>query len=416
MRAIGAELSERIIPELSSADAIERANFARLVLQNLAADIDILPEVATELVPAIRTAITDSLRELPADALGDQLEAWRTILAAIPAEQGLASQREVVALRRLAATITRRLSDVMREGAATSAQSKIEAALMRLGSIDHRWLTTYDAAISRSASATPADAGTATTGNTAGPSASVATVTAYLRRAFPASPQICATEVVSIPGGRSKKTFFIGIGGTDLLPAKAVIRQDYALKYEGTKVRDEYQPLVKLSAMGLPVPRPLHLEAGESEIGPPFMLVERLTGSAPGSYFGLKTPCPGAFRDLARMLAALHRTLPAELGLAASRPDENGLETLVDQYEAKWRTNATRPSPLVDYAYAWARPRSQARSGHAGGRSRGLRPVQFPDRQRSPHGGARLGVRACRRSGPRISVSPGLCGRRHGLA
>jgi aminoglycoside phosphotransferase (APT) family kinase protein len=355
MRAISDELSERIIPELRSADAIERANFARLLLQNLAADIDILPEVAAELVPAIRAAISNSLRELPADGFGDEVEAWHTALAQIPAEQGLASQREVAALRRLAATITRRLSDVVREGTTPSVQSKIETALTRLGSIDHRWLTTYDSATSRSASATPGAAGPSTSSTPTGPEPSVTTVTAYLRRTFPRSPQISATEVVPIPGGRSKKTLFITIGGTDVLPAAAVIRQDYALKYEGTKVRDEYQPLARLSAMGLPVPRPLHLEASESEIGPPFMLVERLKGSAPGSYFGLKTPCPGAFRDLARMLAALHRAAPAELGFAASSPDANGLESLIDQYEAKWRTNATRPSPLVDYAYAWAR-------------------------------------------------------------
>ncbi len=355
MRAIGEELSERVIPELRSADAIERANFARLVLQNLAADIDVLPEVAAELVPAFRAAISDTLDELSAAAFGGKIEGWRAALQGIATEHGLACQREVAALRGLSATIARHAADVVREGAAPAAQSRIEASLARLGSIDHRWLTTYDSASSRAVAAAPASAGEATARTAGGPSPTAATVTAYLRRAFPQSRQIAASEVVSIPGGRSKKTFFITISGTDALPAAAVIRQDYALKYEGTKVRDEYQPLAKLSAMGLPVPRPLHLEAAESEMGPPFMLVERLKGTAPGSYFGLKTPCPGAFRDLARMLASLHRTAPAELGFVDVSTAANGLESLIDQYEQKWRTNATRASPLVDYAYAWAR-------------------------------------------------------------
>ena len=356
MRAIGAELSERIIPELSSADAIERANFSRLVLQNLAADIDVLPEVAAELVPAIRTAIAEALQELPPVAFGDRIDAWHKALQDVPSERGLGCQREVAALRSLGAEIARGAADVVRERTAGAGQSKIEAALARLGSIDHRWLTTYDSACNRPVAPAPASSGrTEQPSTAAGPSPTVATVTAYLQRAFPQSPQIAATEVIPIPGGRSKKTFFITIGGTEVLPTAMVIRQDYALRYEGTKVRDEYQPLAKLSAMGLPVPRPLLLEAAESEIGPPFMLVERLRGTAPGSYFGLKTPCPGAFRDLARMLASLHRTAPAELGFAAGSATANGLESLIDQYELKWRTNATKASPLVDYAYAWAR-------------------------------------------------------------
>jgi len=95
---------------------------------------------------------------------------------------------------------------------------------------------------------------------------------------------------VPIPGGRSKKTFFISLTGSATLPTEVVMRQDYALRYEGTKVRDEYTPLVKLAALGLAVPRPLLLEAEDSELGPPFILVERLRGTPPGSYFGCARP------------------------------------------------------------------------------------------------------------------------------
>ena len=364
MRAIGEELSERIIPELRTADAIERANFARLVLQNLAADIDVLPDVAVELVPAFRAAISAALDELPASAFGQAIREWRETLQAIPAEQGLACQREIAALRGLGSVIARQAADVVRKGAARAEQAKIEAALAKLGSIDHRWLTTYDSASKRPTGAAATSAAEAMPKRAAGPSPTVATVTAFLRRTFPRSPEIAATDVVSIPGGRSKKTFFVTISGTDALPADVVIRQDYALKYVGTKVRDEYQPLVQLADVGLAVPRPFQLGATESEIGPPFMLVERLKGTAPGSYFGLKTPCPGAFRDLARMLASLHRTPPADLGFA-DVPATNGLESLIDQYELKWRTNATKPSPLVDYAYAWARNEARREPGQA---------------------------------------------------
>jgi aminoglycoside phosphotransferase (APT) family kinase protein len=133
------------------------------------------------------------------------------------------------------------------------------------------------------------------------------------------------------------------------------MRQDYALRYEGTKVRDEHRPLQRLAEAKLPVPRPLLLESSESELGPPFMFVERLPGSAPGSYFRLQARCPDAFRDLARMLAGLHRLAPAELGFPVGETPERNLERIIEQYEKKWRDNAMTPSPLIDYAYSWAR-------------------------------------------------------------
>ncbi|MET0984244.1 MAG: phosphotransferase family protein, partial [Steroidobacteraceae bacterium] len=255
-----------------------------------------------------------------------------------------------------AGRIVRELTDHVSKPGAQASAAVIEPLLTRLGSVDFRWLTAYEAARAEQLKAatqpsTPeAPAAAAST-----PDITSESATRYLRAHFPAEPQIEATAVVPIPGGRSKKTFFITIHGTSALPTDVVMRQDYALRYEGTKVRDEYQPLARLAEFGLPVPKPLHLEAQESDLGPPFILVERLRGSAPGSYFGLQSPCPGAFRDLARMLAKLHRVDPAELGFKVGPNPECSLEQLIGQYEKKWRDNAVKPSPLIDYAYSWAR-------------------------------------------------------------
>jgi aminoglycoside phosphotransferase (APT) family kinase protein len=106
--------------------------------------------------------------------------------------------------------------------------------------------------------------------------------------------------------------------------------------------------------MGLPVPTPLHLEAAASELGPPFILVNRLSGKPPGSYFSQAVNCPTAFRQLAAMLGRLHRLDPVSLGFEPAEPGKDYLLSLIHLYQGKWRENATRPSPVVDYAYGWA--------------------------------------------------------------
>ena len=354
MRAISEELATRIIPDLRSGDAIERATLARAILCDLAADLDVLPGLAPERAAAFRRSIAAALTRLAEAGSAAQADRWRATLAGIPAESGLSAQREIAALRTLAAQMARELADAERAGPQGEA---VADALRELAATDAGWLAAYGAAAAKPAAApAAAPAGiAAVVPAAAGGSMTTEALTTYLRRTFPRTPQITATEVTQIPGGRSKKTYFVTLSGSDTLPERVVIRQDYALKYEGTKVTEEYTPLEKLAAAGLPVPRPWHLERAESEVGPPFMIVARLPGAAPGTYFGLQKPCPGAFRDMARMLAVLHRMPAAELGFASRAGADGSLEALVDRYERKWRDNATRASPLIDYAYAWAR-------------------------------------------------------------
>jgi aminoglycoside phosphotransferase (APT) family kinase protein len=355
MRAIGEELAQRVIPELKSADAIERATFARLVLEQLAADLDVLPSVADDLAGEFRTVLSRSIGSLPRESIDGRGRELAEELASIPTETDLARQREIAALRELASRIVRRLADRSAGRISSEEDAKVASILADLGSIDYRWLTTYDSARKARLASEPAESGNDTAVSPSAEPVTTDSVTRYLRRQFPQQANIAATEVVPIPGGRSKKTFFITLSGTEAFPAQVVMRQDYALKYEGTKVRDEYPPLAKLAALDLPVPRPLHLESEESEVGPPFLLVDRLKGSPPGSYFGLKSQCPGAFRDVARMLAKLHQMKPAELGFSLGGGPQESLINLIGRYEKKWRDNATKPSPLIDYAYSWAR-------------------------------------------------------------
>jgi aminoglycoside phosphotransferase (APT) family kinase protein len=348
MRAIGQEITQRIVPELTSADALERANFARLVLQNLAADLDVLPRAAAKVAPALRRAIAATLAA--ADGVDPVLEECRARLSGIREETGAGMARELSALRDLAGQVLRRLSDGS-DAAGRFDQPALHAAVAELGRCDADWIAGYDDACAAEAGALTPDAAP---GQSVAERVSIDNFNAYLRRRFPSSADAVAADLVPIPGGRSKKTFFVRISGVDALPGNLVMRQDFALKYAGTRVADEYRPLLALADLGLPVPRPFHLENESSELGPPFMLVERLRGRAPGTYFGISTPCPAAFRDLAAMLAKLHRVEPATLGMERASDGTDSMRQLIGQYQAKWRENATRASPVVDYAYGWA--------------------------------------------------------------
>jgi aminoglycoside phosphotransferase (APT) family kinase protein len=276
------------------------------------------------------------------------LSGFHADLARIRGETGSAVANELVALRDLASRVLRCLVD--RPGGTGTATIPAVAAI---GRCDADWIAAYDAACAAAAGAPSADA--TGTGEPAAPEpVSVENFNAYMRRRFPANREATTVEVIPIPGGRSKKTFFVGITGIDSLPRELVMRQDFALKYASTRVADEYRPLVALSGLGLPVPRPLHLESETSELGPPFMLVDRLRGRPPGTYFGIGTACRGAFLELARMLARLHRIDLESLGMTRPAAGTDSMRELIRQYQAKWRESATRASPVVDYAYAWA--------------------------------------------------------------
>ncbi|MCY4425440.1 MAG: phosphotransferase family protein [Halieaceae bacterium] len=357
LRAVSEQLKQQIVPNLTAADAIERATLSIQVLEHLAADFDTLAQVAVDYTPELRGRLTEALASLPRETFPELLDSWRSRLGEIAPETDLACQREIRALRDLSSQILRTCADQYDALPEGDTQAAISTVAVSLGTQDKRLLDAVAAA--RSAQLNKGQGNNARQGTESATPASVdltpEAVTAYLRRHYPDSPGIQATQVESIPGGRSKKTWFISLENTEALPADLVMRQDYQLHYEGTKVRDEYEPLLKFSGLGLPVPAPLLLESEETSLGQPFLLMERLEGSPPGSYFGLRDKCPGAFADLANTLAKIHQVNPAELGFTSDGAPEQSLSRLIDSYQEKWRTNSNKPSPIIDYAYSWAR-------------------------------------------------------------
>jgi aminoglycoside phosphotransferase (APT) family kinase protein len=343
LQTTAAELKGRLTGEATSSDVIERLAFAGNALEHFAADLAVVPALLPEIRDDYRAAITAAL------AYTAEPESWRSALEAVPAEDGLGAQRELLALRDLAGRIIRELSDTGadRETAAHEAQ-------LRLGRLDFDWLQRFEKAkAARAATKVEGEEGAE-----AAPDHGLTPekVTAYLRRHFPNSPAIEAVRVSTVPGGRSKRTTAVTLANTDELPLDLIMRQDFILKYAGQSIRNEVTPLRKLADHGLPVPEPLHVELDETELGGPFFLTPRAKGAPAGTFFGPQLSAPGAVADVAVALAKLHSIPPEDIGLERPQGDPRSLvRDLIDRYWTIWRTNSTRGSAQVDYAYALAR-------------------------------------------------------------
>lgn len=348
LRAVAQRLADRIVPALQSPESVEDMNFARMVLDYLAADLDVSSALLRDLREPYRQAIAAAL-----DTFADSqaVAPYREALQAIERQDGLAAQREVAALRDLAGRVIRELSAAQRGVGPAAA-----AAIRELGRLDFQWLTLYDEAL-RARLANPA--GDATGGMApAGSDGSLAPecVTEYLRAAFPNSRAILATEVSVVPGGKSKRTVAITVANTAELPAQLIMRQDLVLKYAARSVINEVEPLKRLRALGLPVPSPLYTETGVTGVGGPFYLMERLSGAPIGDFYGPSRACPNSVAAIARAFARLHSLDPAEVGLQVTGADPRELvRARIEDYWKTWRENTTRGSALIDYAYAWAR-------------------------------------------------------------
>ncbi|HLY55821.1 MAG TPA: phosphotransferase family protein [Stellaceae bacterium] len=328
LRRIVDDIDAFIRPGLRSGDAAERAAFAGLVLSRLAADGDRAPAALARMKDQFAAEIARS-----AALLGDQ--------DPVPADEvpGAAAE-QVFALRTILAGLLRRLSSA---GGDAAIQERLEAIF----ALEARWHAALSAA--------PADVRPV---RDAPPSVYLRvtpeSVTDYLRRRFPQTPEITAVSVEILPGGRSKKTIFISIDGADRLPARVVMRQDTGMTHMGTAVVEEVPILRALAESGLPIPEILHVEAIETVLGPPFLLMRRLPGAPTGDFTAFAGVDPEFVAGAASALARLHAIDPRTAGFADAAGE---LRRRVDAAWRQWRDNAIEPSPLIDFAFHWVSER-----------------------------------------------------------
>jgi aminoglycoside phosphotransferase (APT) family kinase protein len=135
----------------------------------------------------------------------------------------------------------------------------------------------------------------------------------YLRRHPLGGAATTVREARLLAGGRCKLTALVEQRGAQQLPETFILRQDWHAGATDTSVAAEHELLNRLAGAGLRVPRSLLLEAADSEVGEPFILVERMPGKPEGGLF--EPPRSTALaRQLAEQLGRLHALPAAEFG------------------------------------------------------------------------------------------------------
>ena len=162
----------------------------------------------------------------------------------------------------------------------------------------------------------------------------------YLTQRFPGAGLRLRT-CVAVPGGRSKITVMMTIEPNALLPTELVVRLDRAASAQGTRVGDEFSVLQALHGAGVRAPQPLWLEADREPLGAPFLVMRRSIGTAPGDYWSAGRASPALCRDLAALLADVHRpdAVIAWPGAAAAARD--CVCEMLQVYRERWRSNTS---------------------------------------------------------------------------
>jgi len=176
---------------------------------------------------------------------------------------------------------------------------------------------------------------------------SVAEATEVVRQHL--GPSLVATSVTRASAGNGQETWLVDAGdeaGGGARRSLVLRRTAEAGTLEWTERAAEHRVLRALEGRGLPVPA-VH---GHGVLERPYLLMERLPGSAPGRLTGGERV--GLARELGRWLARLHALDPVELGL---EPVAARTATLAEV--AAWRSRylAGRPGPvpLLGALLAW---------------------------------------------------------------
>jgi len=182
-----------------------------------------------------------------------------------------------------------------------------------------------------------------------------ARIETFLRDHPLGGPRVTVTAARLLAGGRCKITALVEQTGATALPASIVLRQDWDGGATDTTVAAEYALLEKLHDRGVRVPKPLLVEHGDTALGAPFIMVERMAGRVEG---GLYDPPPSRtlMLQLAEQLGRIHAMPLAEVApLFAHLPPQTAADPAEVEAFAELHARVGIRSALVEAAIDWLR-------------------------------------------------------------
>jgi aminoglycoside phosphotransferase (APT) family kinase protein len=179
----------------------------------------------------------------------------------------------------------------------------------------------------------------------------------YLHRRF-GRDDVRAEGIRAIPGGFSKGTvFFTLVDDAEQTRRDLVMRKDIPLPFIDKTVADEFGLLQALHQRGFPVAKPMWLETDLEYLGASFIVSERVRGTSnAASWAADPARAAKACRELARILAQLHRFDPAELGYPnalTSRSAGELMQAELARWTALFHDRRRESIPLQELPLVW---------------------------------------------------------------
>ncbi len=176
----------------------------------------------------------------------------------------------------------------------------------------------------------------------------------YLVDALGEDPAVDIANVTLASRGFSKRTVLVELQNSRVLPREIALRIDRAFNFLGTKVSDEFSPLVALHGTGIRLPKPFALEPTGTVLDGPFVIFEKKSGGLVGNNFQAPSRNPDLAADVARCLAQVHRTpigaVPRIHGGDLSAEDQ--VREDLDKSYADW-TALGCSIPEMEAAFNW---------------------------------------------------------------
>ncbi|MEN3975867.1 phosphotransferase family protein [Emcibacter sp. SYSU 3D8] len=176
----------------------------------------------------------------------------------------------------------------------------------------------------------------------------------FLRERMTGWADAVVESVVPANGGYSKDTILFRAVRPDGLCLDGVIRRDLPFGPGENSAVDEFPLLGALFRCGLPIAEPLWCEADKDWLGQPFIVTRRVAGEANTAVWDRdETLRRSVCLQLAALLAALHSTDPADIGLAGERIPADEIADYVALWHDRWQRHRVHDSPVLDAAFRW---------------------------------------------------------------